>query len=63
MSVKPLKVGLIGLGNMGQNHLRVLSMLKSVEISFIYDVDENLTNTLALKYGCRPSLSLGEDLS
>ena len=29
-----LKVGLIGLGNMGRNHLRVLSMLKGFELAY-----------------------------
>lgn len=33
----PVRIGLIGLGKMGQNHLRVLSMLKSVDLGFIYD--------------------------
>lgn len=34
-----LKIGLIGLGRMGQNHLRVLSMLKGVELAFVADAD------------------------
>ncbi|WP_193337137.1 Gfo/Idh/MocA family protein [Devosia beringensis] len=34
-----LRVGLIGLGKMGQNHLRVLSMLKGVELVFVADSD------------------------
>lgn len=38
MSTKPLRVGLLGLGRMGQNHLRVLSMLKRVELVFAFDV-------------------------
>lgn len=41
MSGKPLRVGLFGLGKMGRNHLRVLSMLKSVELVFAFDVDVN----------------------
>lgn len=43
----PVKVGLIGLGNMGQNHLRILSMLKNVDLSFIYDTDSDKARTLA----------------
>lgn len=39
MSNKSLRVGLIGLGRMGQNHLRVLSLLKGVELAFIADAD------------------------
>jgi predicted dehydrogenase len=34
-----LKVGLIGLGNMGRNHLRVLSMLKGIELVFVADAN------------------------
>lgn len=35
----PVKIGLIGLGKMGQNHLRVLSMLNSVALEFVYDTN------------------------
>jgi predicted dehydrogenase len=42
-----LKVGLIGTGNMGQNHLRILSMMKDVDLVFIYDLDFEKTETLA----------------
>ena len=42
MHNKTLKVGLIGLGKMGRNHLRVLSMLKGVELAFIADADGDL---------------------
>lgn len=58
MSNKTLKVGLIGLGKMGQNHLRILSMLKSVSLEFIYDIDIPQAEELANKYG----LSLALDL-
>jgi predicted dehydrogenase len=39
MREQVLKVGLIGLGNMGRNHLRVLSMLKGVELAFVADAN------------------------
>lgn len=42
-----LKVGLIGLGRMGQNHFRVLSMLKGVDLSCVYDVDRDLAHRTA----------------
>lgn len=44
MHKKPLRVGLLGLGNMGRNHLRVLSSTKGFEIAFVCDVN---TDTLA----------------
>jgi predicted dehydrogenase len=39
MSDSRLRIGVIGLGRMGQNHVRVLSLLKSTEIGFVYDID------------------------
>jgi predicted dehydrogenase len=47
---KIIKVGLIGLGSMGQNHLRILSMLKNVELVFIYDTNQKLAERLAQSY-------------
>jgi predicted dehydrogenase len=35
----PLRIGIMGLGRMGQNHVRVLSLLKTAEIGFVYDID------------------------
>ena len=51
MTVPSLKLGLIGLGNMGQNHLRVLSLLKGVEIAFVHDADPARQARLAAVYG------------
>lgn len=39
-----IKVGLIGLGNMGRNHLRVLSMLKGFSLVFIADANEEVAS-------------------
>ena len=44
---QPVKVGIIGLGRMGQNHLRVLSSMKSAQVGFIYDIDRTNTHRLA----------------
>ena len=57
-----LKVGLIGLGKMGKNHLRVLSMLKAVELKFIYDIDIENLNKLSKQYDVKPSEKLEDDL-
>jgi predicted dehydrogenase len=46
-----VRIGLIGLGRMGQNHLRVLSILKSVEICFIYDTNQDTAKLLGKNYG------------
>lgn len=42
MQEKIIKVGLIGLGNMGRNHLRVISMLKGVDLSFVADANAQI---------------------
>ena len=45
-----LKMAILGMGKMGRNHLRILSMLKNVEISNIFDVDKDLLKKLAFEY-------------
>lgn len=51
MTAQATKVALIGLGRMGQNHLRVMSMLKSVELVFIHDANAEVGQRLAKQYG------------
>ena len=53
-----VRVGIIGLGLMGQNHLRNLSMLKQVEVVFIYDFNKDSCASLALEYDVRVSDNL-----
>lgn len=36
---KPVSIGIIGLGRMGQNHLRVLSLLADAEVKFVFDLN------------------------
>jgi predicted dehydrogenase len=50
MKNKIIKIGLIGLGRMGQNHLRILSMLKNVEIIFVFDVNIEMAKQVATSY-------------
>ena len=44
-------MGLVGLGQMGRNHLRILSMLRGVTLAFVSDVDEDGGSTLAREFG------------
>ena len=46
-----LRVGVVGVGNMGGNHLRVYSEIPSAHVVSISDVDPNLVQALASKYG------------
>lgn len=63
MSKSPVRVGLIGLGNMGRNHLRVLSMLNSISLEFVYDLDPAAARAAAAAYGARVSEDLDSVLS
>lgn len=56
MSNESLRVGLIGLGRMGQNHLRVLSLLKGVQLAFVADADLALAKRLGAQFDV-PGLS------
>ena len=49
----PVRVGLIGLGRMGRNHLRVLSMLRGVELVWVADADEAAAGQAAARTGSR----------
>lgn len=51
MNKQVLKVGLIGLGNMGRNHLRVLSMLKGVELAFVADANADVAARAGTAHG------------
>jgi predicted dehydrogenase len=51
------RIGLIGAGKMGQNHLRVLSLLKGVEIVFVYDASVDVTTRIARTYGVTAALN------
>ena len=45
-----IKVSILGLGNMGRNHLRVLSMLKGADIAYVYDVNPDTLQALSAQY-------------
>jgi len=48
--MKKYKVGVIGAGNMGNNHIRVYSELPGVDLVAISDVNPETSNDLATKY-------------
>lgn len=50
---RPLRVGVIGVGNMGQHHTRVLGLLKDVELYGIADIDKTRGLDIASKYRVR----------
>lgn len=45
------RIGLVGLGRMGLNHLRVLSLLKGADVRFVYDSDAETRDRIASSTG------------
>lgn len=58
-----IKLGLLGVGKMGQNHLKNIISLPCYELSFIYDYDSELCARLASEHGTKASLDLQSDLA
>jgi predicted dehydrogenase len=50
---EPIRIGVIGVGNMGQHHARVLSLIKDVRLVGIADIDVDKGLELASKYRIR----------
>lgn len=50
---QPIKIGVIGVGNMGQHHARVLSLLKDVEMVGVADINVERGLDTASKYRVR----------
>ncbi len=46
-----IKVGVIGVGNMGRNHVRVLSVMPEFEFVGLYDDDAEAARVQADRYG------------
>lgn len=50
---QPIRIGAIGVGNMGQHHARVLSLLKDVELVGVSDINVERGLAIASKYRVR----------
>lgn len=53
LHAEPIRVGVIGVGNMGQHHTRVLSLLKDVELVGVSDINVERGLDTAGKYRVR----------
>ncbi len=49
----PVKVGVIGIGNMGWHHARVLSLLKDADLIGVADLDKDRCHLATEQFGCR----------
>ena len=59
MSTKEKRIGFVGLGRMGANMARNLKD-KGYQISTVYDINENVTSSLANELGSQTASSLSE---
>lgn len=57
-----LRVSILGIGSMGKNHLRVLSMLKGVTVVKIFDFNEKELKLLSQQYDLPYTLNIGDAL-
>ena len=55
-----VNISIIGVGRMGQFHLNVVSQINHINLSGIYDADENHLNEISQKYNIRKFNSLDE---
>lgn len=55
---KGLNVGVVGLGQMGKNHVRVLSQIGVLNV--VYDISQRLTQKVAEQYNVIPATSMDE---
>jgi hypothetical protein len=52
-AMKPVRVGVIGIGNMGWHHARVLSLLRDAELIGVADPDAERGQLAIEQFGCR----------
>ena len=50
--MRPVKVGVIGIGNMGWHHARVLSLLKDADLVGVADPDGDRSALAVEQFGC-----------
>lgn len=60
MTAAPLRVAVVGAGQMGSNHLRIYSGLKGVELVGVVDADRARARAAADRFGCRAFASIDE---
>tara|TARA_B100000767_G_scaffold265876_1_gene282478 strand:+ start:2141 stop:3082 length:942 start_codon:yes stop_codon:yes gene_type:complete len=55
-----VKVSILGIGKMGANHLRTLSLLKTADIQYIFDYDEVALKKLSDEFNVPYTMDLNE---
>jgi Predicted dehydrogenases and related proteins len=54
-----MRLGVVGTGSMGKNHVRVYSELKAVEDTYVFDMDKGNANRMR-EYGAKVCGSIGD---
>jgi predicted dehydrogenase len=60
MSIKKLRVGVVGVGHIGSNHARLYAEIPSAEFVAVYDVDLTRGHTIGKRFGATSAKSLDE---
>src|SRR5436309_9068009 len=60
MSMKKLRVVVVGVGAIGSNHARLYGEIPSAEFTAVYDIDRTKGNAIGRKFGAAPAKSLDE---
>src|SRR5436190_21264017 len=60
MSIKKLRVGVVGVGAIGSKHTRLYGEIPSAECTAVYDIDLPKGNAIGRKFGAVPVESLDE---
>ena len=55
-----MRVGVVGTGSFGRNHVRILSDLPTARLVGLYDRDQGVAERVAVEYGSRAFASLEE---
>lgn len=55
-----MDVGVVGVGAMGRNHVRIYSEFKKVSNLYLFDLDRKAAHALAIKYGATACESVSE---
>ena len=55
MKNNPIKIGVVGVGHLGQHHVKHYKSLKNVKLVGIFDTDKKRAEEVSIKYGqnCR----------
>ena len=60
MNAEKIKVGVVGVGALGQHHARIYGELENAEMIGVYDANARRAGEIAKKCGCRTFATVEE---